>query len=470
MQAIDRSDYRSDKAYKDAQAAARSQYDTENTAYQAEQTRYNQDLSEWRARKAAWDSGENTKQLAAGAPQQALANYLASPEGRAQQNWNVGALTAPMVPAALASTYINRGIASPTKKMLYGGLEALAGEGLSQLAATQQPDALTDPAGHYSNQGWQNLMTSTGVGGFLGSARSALMKGNQAAPVAPGAATPPGEVASGHWPVTTTFAPRELSLPETTPGISWQSQVPVGYTSAPTAAAAEFSRYKGKHSDIVTEMAADFGLKPVGNKGDTVEQLLNHIPGADESTLRDVARKTNGAVDATAGVRSLRNQMKTWVTEHLGKSGRMASIMAPVAAGGAAAYALTSPDESQAGGLPTEGPRQGESLTQYRLRSLNLPSTPAGVKEMALDSAPFIGQWRQGTALGDLVTGLLRAAGRALNPPTSVMGPGSNPELARFHNWVEDQRSAHQIAAAKNSYAARQGVLPGAEQQHPLEP
>lgn len=225
-------------------------------------------------------------------------------------------------------------------------------------------------------------------------------------------------------------------------------------------------RYTGKHLDIVPEIARDFGLKPGKSKSETTKLLLDHLPKADVDTMRDVATKAPSSVDETATPRVLRNQLKDWITAIGSKGGRIASYLGPIAAVGAGAYALTHPTESEAGGLPTEGPGPEESLTQYRLRNLGLPSTPEALKETALDIAPVTGQWRLGSALGEAARGLYDYATR----PGSVMGESGDARLARFRNWLKDQRSAESLAAAKNSYAAAQAVPPGAMQEHALAP
>jgi hypothetical protein len=190
LQQHDRKDFSSNSQYQKATNAANQQYERENQAYLTDKSQYDKDIQDWRSRKAAWDAGQEQKSNQSQAGQKRLEDYLASPEGKSQKNWNAGMTTAPMMPAALLSTYINKGMRNPAAKIGYGLLEAGAGEGLRRLTQEQQPDPYTDPSGHYTNQMWQNLALSSGVGAALGSIRSALMKPKPPEGVTPTEPTP----------------------------------------------------------------------------------------------------------------------------------------------------------------------------------------------------------------------------------------------------------------------------------------
>ena len=128
---------------------------------------------------------------------------------------------------------------------------------------------------------------------------------------------------------------------------------------------------------------------------------------------------------------------------------RVPSVLGLAGAGGLAAYGALSGGEARAGGLPVSGPGRDESLTQYRLRGLGLPSTPGEAANAASYAVPGLGEGRLaadiGTAGGEIA--------RSLRQPEPVMGKLGDPRVAAFQNWVANQRGAQQPAYANLLHA-----------------
>jgi hypothetical protein len=404
------------------------------------------------------------------------ANYLSSPTHATFQDYaSVPPAAGALAGYTLARTTTPRaapGASLGSRALLMGGplAEATLGPVVDYLGRRVQGE---NPTAHGEDVnaavGSAGLGESAGAiaGGLyqLKSKGSAASTSTSAAQAAAPEAAQAAELAFTRPEVNMTYGGR---------GMAGQSNIPLSYnTAAPDVAkeAETAARYTGRHLDVAADVASDLGLTPGGSKGDMLKQLLAHIPKADEDMLRAVARKTDGAVDATASLRSLRTQMKSWVGGTLTKRNRITSIAAPLAAGAGAAYALMSPDETEAAVGPTEGRRRDQTLTQYRLAQLGLPSTADEAKEAALDLAPVTSEWRLGKALGQAAYDIPAAAYQKLTAPGPAVDiSAADPRLARFHSWLDTQRSAHQMAAAKNSYAAQQAAPPGDEPQHALAP
>jgi len=357
LQQIKRTDYaekgKGDKQYKDAVSAANAQYERENAAYATEKSQYDKDIQDWRSRKAAWDAGEGTKVGQSGEGQKRLENYLASPEGKTQQNWNSGMLAAPMMPSALLSTYVNRNMRNPAAKIGFGMLEGAAGEGLRKLEQQQQPDQYTDPAGHYGNEMWQNFLLSSGMGAGLGSIRSALMK-------------PKSD--TGATPLTPPEPPR----------------------------APPVETYKGSPTEVARAVAHDLGLggdlSPKDTKADIINRNLAAIRSstATPEQIATVAQKAKGV------------NPETFLVDRLLKSTKPLTSLAAILGVGAAAGAIA-PGEAEAATPRTATPKQPETSSDLsdleREYGTGLPKGKArqalkGAADTALTMAPVAGEAR----------------------------------------------------------------------------
>jgi hypothetical protein len=399
LQQHDRKDFPSNSQYQKATNAANQQYERENQAYLADKSQYDKDIQDWRSRKAAWDAGQEQKSNQSQAGQKRLEDYLASPEGKSQKNWNAGMTTAPMMPAALLSTYINKGMRNPAAKIGYGLLEAGAGEGLRRLTQEQQPDPYTDPSGHYTNQMWQNLALSSGVGAALGSIRSALMKPK-----------PPEGVT----------APEPVPAPESPP----------------------IEPYKGNPRDVARYIAHDLGLTPASkeSKADTIANALGQIKSgnATKEQMELVAQRARGIEPTT-------------ILERIAKSNKpLAALLGSLGLGAAAA--VGSPGEAEAATTEpratTKPPETSSDFSDLeREFGTGLPKGKAreilkGAADAGSYMVPGIGEARMAAdALGsynpsdeDLADAEYWQRGREeMAKPHEANGGALNPEHLREH-------------------------------------
>ena len=357
LQQHDRKDFPSNSQYQKAAKAASEQYERENAAYATEKSQYDRDIEGWRARKAVWDTSENEKVKGSGAGQQRLQDYLKTPEGQKQQDFNAQMLAAPFIPAGLVATQFGKGMKSPYHKVGYGLAEIGAGEALRELEKQQQPDKYDDPAGYYKNQAWQNFLVSTGMGAGTGSLRSAFMKDKNA----PVGATPP-------------------TTPEPTP---------------PQAPPVE--HYKGTTKDVARVVAHDLGLGadlPSGeSKVDTVNRALAAIKSGTVTPeqIATVTQKAKGL-----------HPEKFLTDRLLNSTRRLPGIAGAIGLGAAAAAGM--PGEAEAS--PAErAPRSPKPETSSDLSDLEreygtgLPKGATrealkGAADTAISAAPVVGEAR----------------------------------------------------------------------------
>lgn len=342
LQQHERKDFPSNSQYQKAVNAANQQYERENQSYQAEKTQYDKELQDWRARKSAWDVGQEQKSSQSQEGQKRLEAYLASPEGKSQQNWNYGMQAAPMMPAALASTLVNKGLRGPAAKIGFGLVEGGAGEFLRHRLQEQQPDPYTDPSGHYQNQMWQNLALSSGLGAGLGSLRSALMKPNKptgaaAQPVAPEPQAPPVEP------------------------------------------------YKGNPRDVARYIAHDLGLTPASkeSKADTITNALGQIKSgnATPEQIELVTQRARGIDPET-------------ILGRIAKTNKpLAALLAATGIGAAAA--ITSPSKAEAATpRATSKPQPEETSSDFSdLEREYGTGLPKGAAREAIKSAADAGSY-----------------------------------------------------------------------------
>lgn len=181
-------------------------------------------------------------------------------------------------------------------------------------------------------------------------------------------------------------------------------------------------------SEGVSALANFLGVEEGASKGATWKKLQPVLAKANDDQLAHIASEFGITASTNKGIL---DKLKVIGT----KGGKIGTA----ALAGMAGYeALAGGDSAEAGGMPTEGPSPGESLTQYRLRGLGLPSTPGEAANAASYLAPGIGEARLGYDIGSAGGAITHALMQGA--PKSVTGNLPDPRLTAFHTWLDEQK------------------------------